>query len=110
MGDDCQSPITEDMDEFGKIGVKSLSCNQLLIHSDYDSAESIADSDLEDGQLRKMLASPLYIQEREGNFETSRKPRVSGKPDAMVAQKREASAQRTQGNLMQCFHLTVNQL
>ena len=34
--------------------------NQRL-HSDYDSAESIADSDLEDGELRKMLTSPLYI-------------------------------------------------
>ena len=68
MGDDCESPITEDMDEFGKIGVEPLSHNQLLIHSDYDSAESIADSDLEDGQLRKMLASPVCIQEREGNL------------------------------------------
>ena len=27
--------------------------------SDYDSAESIADSDLADGELRKMLASPV---------------------------------------------------
>ena len=36
MGDDCQSPITEDMDEFGKIGVKSLSYNQSLMHSGYD--------------------------------------------------------------------------
>ena len=36
MGDDYQSPITEDMDEFGKIGVKSLSYNQSLIHSDYE--------------------------------------------------------------------------
>ena len=34
----------------------------------YDSAESIADSDLEDEQLCKMLASPLYFQEREGDF------------------------------------------
>ena len=63
MGDDYQSPITEDMDEFGKICVKSLSCNQSLIQADYDPAESIAGSDLEDEQLRKMLASPLYIQE-----------------------------------------------
>ena len=32
-----------------------------------------------------MLASPLYIQEREGDFDSSRKPRVSGKPDAMFS-------------------------
>ena len=57
------------MDEFGKIGVKWLSYNPSLIHSDYDSAESIADSDLEDEQLFKMLASPLFIQEREGVFD-----------------------------------------
>ena len=38
------------------------------VHSAYDSAESIAtppDSDLEDEQLGEMLASPLYIQERQ---------------------------------------------
>ena len=74
MGDDYQSPITEDMDEFEKIGVKV----QSPVHSDYDSAESIADSDFEDEQLRKVLASPLYIQEREGDFDSSRKHRVSG--------------------------------
>ena len=34
MGDDYQNPITEDTDEFGKIGVKSLSYNQSQIHSD----------------------------------------------------------------------------
>ena len=33
------------------------------MHSAYDSAESTADSDLEDGELRKMLTSPLYGQE-----------------------------------------------
>ena len=71
------------MDEFGEIGVKSLSHNQSQMYSAYDSAESIADSDLEDEQLRKMLASPLYIQEREGDFDSSRKHRVSGKLDAM---------------------------
>ena len=70
MGDDYQSPITEDMDEFGKIDVKSLSHKQSMIHSDYDSAESIADWDLEDEQLREMLASPLYFQEREGDFDS----------------------------------------
>ena len=85
MGDDFQNPITEDMDELGKVGVMSLSYNQSLIHLYYDSAESIADSDLEDEQLREVPASPLKIQERGGNFDSSRKPRVSGKPDAMFS-------------------------
>ena len=77
MGDDYQSPTAEDMDEFGKkTGVKSLSHNLSLIHSDYDLAESIADSDLEDGQLRKMPALLLKIREREGNSDSSPKPRV----------------------------------
>ena len=68
MGDDYQNPITEDTDEFGKIGVKSLSYKQSQIHSDYDSAENIADKDLEDGGLRKIMASPLYIRVREEGF------------------------------------------
>ena len=45
--------ITEDMDEFGKVGAEK-SHLQSQMHSDFDSAESIADSDLEDGELRKM--------------------------------------------------------
>ena len=36
-----------------------------------DSVGSIADSDLEDGEVQKMLTSPLYAQ------------KASGKPDAM---------------------------
>ena len=108
VGDDYQSPITEDMDEFGNAGVKSLSYNQSLIRSDYDSAESIADLDLEDEQSRKMLASPLYVHGREGHFDSSPKPRASGKPDAMVVQKREASAQRTQADHSKRDSLILN--
>ena len=67
MGDDDQNPIAEEMDEFGKVGVE-MSYIQPQMHSDYHSAESIGDSDLEDGELRKMLASPLYIQVRGENF------------------------------------------
>ena len=58
------NPITEDMDEFGKVGAE-MSHIQPQMHSDYESAESIADSDLECGELRKMLASPLFVQSRE---------------------------------------------
>ena len=51
------------MDELGKVGAET-SYLQTQMHSDYDSAESIGDSDLEERELRKMLASPLYIQGR----------------------------------------------
>ena len=51
-----------------------------------DSVESIADSDLEFGELQKILTSPLYAQ------------KASVKPDAMVTQEREVSAQYTQAN------------
>ena len=56
---------------------------QSHMHFD-DSAESIADSDLEHGELHKMLTSPLYAQ------------KASGKPDALVVQEPEVSAQLTQ--------------
>ena len=67
------------------------------MHSDCDSAESIADSDLEDGELRKMLASPLYTQSRE-DCESSRMPTAPGKPAALL-QERGASAKRTRADL-----------
>ena len=54
-GNKFQNPITEDMDEFGKVGAET-SYLQSQMHSDCDSAESIADSDLEARELRKMLA------------------------------------------------------
>ena len=43
-------------------------------------------TDLEDGELQKMLTSPLYAQ------------KASGKPDAMVVQEREVNAQYTQAD------------
>ena len=96
MRNNFQNPITEDVDEFGKVGAK-MSYIQSQTHSDYDSAGSIADSDLEDGQLRKMLASPLYMQSRE-DCKSSRIPTVSGKPTAMI-QERGPSSKRTQADL-----------
>ena len=44
---------------------------QSHMHFD-DSAESIADSDLEDGELQKMLTSPLYAQKASGTPELER--------------------------------------
>ena len=75
-----------------------------------DSVESIADSDLEDGELQKMLTSPLYAQ------------KASKKPDAMVMQERTIHSSRSKGkfevsfirrsecfggNPMHCFHLSL---
>ena len=85
---DQQVPIIEE--EFGQIGTQSsldhemaetspvekMSYLQSQMHFD-EPMESIADSDLEDGELQKLLTSPLYAQ------------RASGKPDAMVVQERE---------------------
>ena len=99
MGDDHQKPVTEDVDEFGNIGVKSLSYNQSQIHSDYHSTENIADSDLEDDRIyvKKRLHRCVYVG-REENSDSSRKPTASGKPEAKLIQKRRASAQRTQAD------------
>ena len=88
--------LTEDMDEFGKVGAET-SYLQSQMHSDYDSAESIADSDLADGEVRKMLASPLYLQSRE-DCESSRMPIAPVKPAALL-QEGGASAKRTQPDL-----------
>ena len=45
MRNSHQNPIAKDMDEFGKVGAE-MSYLQSQMHSDYDSAESIADSDM----------------------------------------------------------------
>ena len=78
--DPCQSQerfmrnsIIEDMDEFGKVGAE-MSYLQSQMHSDYDSAESTADSDLEDGELRKdagfttVNVNPLECQSHRRNL------------------------------------------
>ena len=62
-----QNPITEDMDEFGKVGAESSYLQSQVLYS-CDSAESTADSDLEDGGLRNMLASSLWDQLHRGNL------------------------------------------
>ena len=80
-----------------KVGV-DMPYVQSRIRSDYHSAGCTADSDLEDVELRKMLASPLYVHGRGENYCSSHKPTASGKPEAKVIQKRGASAQRTQAD------------
>ena len=72
-----RNSITEYADEFGKVAAES-SYLQSQMHSDYYSAESITDSDLEDGELRKILDSPLYSKNRK-DYETSRISTVTEK-------------------------------
>ena len=90
-----KNSLTDDMDEFGKVGAE-MSYLQSQMHSDYDSAECSADSDLEDGELRKMLASPLKMQSRD-DCKSSRMPIAPGKPAALL-QERGANANRTQAD------------
>ena len=56
--------------------ISETSYFQSQMHFD-DSVESIADSDLEDGELQKMLTLPLCAQ------------KASGNTDAMVVQERD---------------------
>ena len=64
-----EASITAEVEEFGEIRMADVpdselsetSCFRSQRHFD-DSVESIADSDLEDGELQKMLTSPLYAQ------------------------------------------------
>ena len=104
------------MERLGRLGVpdsiiSETSHFQSQMRFD-ESVESIVDSDLKDGVLQKMLTSPLYAKND------------SGKPDAMVMQEGEVSAQYTQadrkeslrshssegrkalGNPTHCFHLS----
>ena len=63
--------VPKDLAENYYLCVKQLFFHRLSITSTQDSAESIATSppewDLDDGQIRALLASPLYSQEREAN-------------------------------------------
>ena len=69
--------FTEDrqLTEHEDLCVKPLSFHQSTTATTYDSAESIATplpgSDIDDEQLRALLASPLYLQEQEASAERS---------------------------------------
>ena len=79
--------------KFGKVGAE-MSYIQSQMHSDCDSAESIADSDLEDGELRKKawLHNCTCKVERTVD-KSSRIPTASVKLAAVI-QERGASAKR----------------
>ena len=67
--DQVDMHFTEDaqITELEDLRVKLLSFHQSITAPTYDSAESIAthpESDFDDEQLRTLLASPLYLQER----------------------------------------------
>ena len=91
-----RSSLAGDVEDSSKVGA-DVSYFQSQMHSEYDSAESIADSDLEDGERRKMLASPLYLQNRE-DHESSRMPIATVKPAALL-QERGANAKHAQADL-----------
>ena len=77
---DQQAPIIEEVKEVGQIGthsfldhemaemslVEKMSFLQSQMHFE-ESMESIADSDLKDDELQKLLTSPLYAQRASGN-------------------------------------------
>ena len=69
FGERDQVPINEEVKEFVEIGAHGLPDSEksktsyLQSHMHFDeSAESSAVSDLEDGELQKMLTSPVYAQ------------------------------------------------
>ena len=59
--------MIDDQDYMEKISVEHFAvAHQSMTYSAHDSAESIApDSDFDDEQIRKMLASPLFLRDRE---------------------------------------------
>ena len=105
----------KDLAENDDLCVKPLFFHRPSITSTYDSAESIAtlppESDLDDWQIRALLASPLYLQEREASADRSQVyhsvrenlvacsslvPKSTGNPVALLSSMRKSSRkQRT---------------
>ena len=97
------STSPETVSELEDLRVRPLSFHQSIIASTYDSAESIAthpESDVGDVQLRALLASSLYLQERGARAErlqvyhserenfmssSSQDPTRTGKPVAVFS-------------------------
>ena len=67
---------TNDLTEMNNTEFTPIFFHRSCVTSTYDSAESVAtippESDLDDKQIRDMLASPLYLQEREKEVQTNR--------------------------------------
>ena len=89
--------------EDNSIEIKPMFFHKPSMTSTYDSPESIAtpplESDLDDDQIRNMLASPLYLQEREASGDRSRVSVSSsshfresaGRPADVFSHKRKSS-------------------
>ena len=89
--EDDRSPITEEVEELGEIRTTGLPDSKIsetsYFHSQMhfdDSVESIADSDLEDGELQKIF--------------TTSSPESLGETRCNGLQEREVSAQYTQAD------------
>ena len=67
---------SKDLNEMTSMEIKPMFFHRPSLTSTYGSAESVAtptpESDLDDDQIRNLLASPLYLQEREACFDRSR--------------------------------------
>ena len=89
-----RNSITEDMDKFGKSW-----CSDVLppVTDAFRSRLSGEHCRPEDGELRKMRASPLFVQSRE-DCESSRMPIAPERPAALL-QGRGASAKRTRADV-----------
>ena len=115
---DQQAPIIEEVKEFGQIETQSLLDHEMAemspvekmahlqsqMHFD-ESVESIADSELEGGELQKLLTSPQYAQKsfwetrcngRSGEGQVSAQTshssegrRAPGKPAALLSPRRD---------------------
>ena len=120
MTNNYQNPITEDVDEFGKVGESQM-------HSDCDSAESIADSDHKDcmgntmqWSCRRERGKCTIDSSPKGKFEVSLIWRSesfgetrcivfiwAGKPSPLNRQNREdcksSRISTAQGNLLQWY-------
>ena len=99
--------------EFEVGGVKPLFLHRPSITSTYDSAESIAtpppESDLDDEQIRALLASLLYLPEREASADrsqvylsvreklmssSSQDPKSTRKPVALFSSKNRSNKEK----------------
>ena len=81
------SPRDGQFTELEDLRVRPLSVHQSIMASNCDSAQSIAtlpESDSNDEQVRALLASPLYLQERGASAERCKYITLNEKLDVRV--------------------------
>ena len=101
-----RNSITEDVEEFGKLLQRRPTSSHRCIPI-MTQRRALQTRIMKMANYEKLLASPLYTQSR-GDCKPSRVPTAQGKLDAMVVQKREASAKRTQADHSRRESLTSN--